>query len=242
MLVVIAVAAIFTTINIENILAQRPTRGSFGGGGFRGGSSVHMSRGTFGRTSFGRVNYGRPVIHHVGYRGAINFGYRPYYSYYTYYRPFLGFRINVMPRGFYSFYFGPDMFYYNEGLFYRQYDNAYEVVAPPLGAEVKSLPSGSEQVVINGQNYYEFKGVYYTQKVYPDGGVSYVVAGRDGVLNTKDVNVKEYQIGDIVDQIPDGSREVTIKNEKYLVSPDDVYYEEVMDGNNVRYRVIGKLF
>ena len=140
------------------------------------------------------------------------------------------------------FYYGANQFYYSGGLFYQQNNSQYEVVTPPVGAEVPNLPSDANQVTINGVDYYEYKGVYYTQKQNADGKAVYVVAGKDGVLNTTDGPVDTHNVGDIINQLPEGCREVTIKNEKYFVSPDDVYYEEVVDGNNITYRVIGKLF
>jgi len=148
----------------------------------------------------------------------------------------------VLPYGYYPFYFGANQFYYSGGLFYQQNDNQYEVVTPPVGAEVPNLPSEANLVTINGQDYYEYKGVYYTQTTNADGKTVYVVAGKDGVLNTGDNPVDSHQIGDIIDQLPEGCREVTIKDEKYFVSPDDVYYEEVINGDKTGYRVIGKLF
>jgi len=234
---------------------------SRGGGSISRQPSMHApSRGSF---SPGRVgvrperpgySYNRPGYrpgsgYRPGYRPGYGyrpgFGrpyYRPYYSYYNFYRPFLGFRIGVLPYGYYPFWFGANQFYYSGGLFYQQNNSQYEVVTPPVGAEVPNLPSDANLVTINGVDYYEYKGVYYTQKENADGKTVYVVAGKDGILNTTDGPVDTHQIGDIINQLPEGCREVTIKNEKYFVSPDDVYYEEIVDGNNITYRVIGKLF
>jgi len=222
-----------------NRISQAPSRGgnlSFGGRPERPGY----------RPSPGYRPGNRPG---VGYRP--NYGYRPgygnrygraYYGYYNYYRPFIGFRLNVLPFGYYPFYYGSDQYYYSGGLFYRQYENNYQVVIPPVGAEVPNLPTEAELVTIDGVDYYEYKGVYYTQGTNKDGKAVYIVAGKDGVLNTTDGPVDTHQIGDIINVLPDGCREVTIKNEKYYVSPDDVYYEEVINGNTTSYRVIGKLF
>jgi hypothetical protein len=278
-LVVLAVAALVSTVNLNTASAQRPSRGggSVSGGGGRS-SSVSPSRGgsisrqpSMQAPSGNRISqssgnrgsirperqgysYNRPGYRpSPGYRPGYNyrpgyayrgsrFGYRPYYSYYNYYRPFLGFRINVLPFGYYPFYYGPNQFYYSGGLFYQQNNDNYEVVAPPVGAEVPNLPKEAQEVTINGQTYYEYKGVYYTETTSKDGKTVYVVAGKDGVLNTGDAAGNDYQIGDIIDQLPEGCREVTIKDEKYFVSPDDVYYEAVVDGNKTSYRVIGKLF
>lgn len=228
---------------------QAPSRGGIQGpsrGSYRPSPGISGPGGRPVRPSYG---YNRPG-YRPGYRpggGYIRpgYGYRPsygYYGYHNYYRPFIGFRLNVLPYGYYPFYFGPDQYYYSGGLFYRQYENNYQVVVPPVGAEVPNLPSDANLVTIDGVDYYEYKGVYYTQGTNADGKTVYVVAGKDGVLNTTDGPVDTHQIGDIINQLPEGCREVTIKNEKYFVSPDDVYYEEVINGNTTSYRVIGKLF
>jgi len=258
-LVVFAAVAIISAVNVENAGAQRPSRSSGGRSGsvapFRVGGSVSRGSGMIRsnnriaqaprgyssgiRTTRPGFGYHRPSY---GYRpGYGRTFYRPYYSYYNFYRPFLGFRIGVLPYGYYPFYFGANQFYYSGGLFYQQNNNQYEVVVPPVGAQVPSLPEEAKLVTINGTDYYEYKGVYYTQRQNADGATVYVVAGKDGVLNT-DGPVDTHEIGEIIDALPDGCREVVIKNEKYFVSPDDVYYEEVVDGNNTSYRVIGKLF
>ena len=269
-LVVFAAAAMIATLSIESVSAQRPSRSGGGGGSFGGGRSglIGSSRGggSFsrqpamrapGRGSFsagirsGRPGYAynrpgyRPGYGRPGYGYRFGYGrpyYRPYYRYYNFYRPFLGVRIGVLPYGYYPFWYGPTQFYYSGGLFYQQNNDQYEVVTPPVGAEVPNLPSEANQVTINGIDYYEYKGVYYTQKENADGKTVYIVAGKDGVLNTTEGSVDAHNIGDIINQLPEGCREVTIKNEKYFVSPDDVYYEEVVDGTNITYRVIGKLF
>jgi len=47
------------------------------------------------------------------------------------------------------------------------------------------------------------------------------------------------EIGTRFDKLPEGSKMVVLKKEKYYVSPAGVYYQEVIDGNNVRYEVTG---
>jgi hypothetical protein len=194
------------------------------GGGFRGGY-----RGGF------RGGYGRP-----GYYGH-GFG-RPYYGYYNFYRPYLGFSLSVLPFGYYPFFYGDAQFYYSGGLYYRQYDNEYKVVVPPVGAEVPSIPTEAEQVTVNGQTYYEYKGVYYSPIEKADGKTAYVIAGKDGVLNTNDGDISAgsgAKLGDMVNSLPEGSREVNVKGQKLYVSEDGVYYEEVVSGNQITYKVVG---
>ncbi|QNK64969.1 hypothetical protein H7F33_11975 [Pedobacter sp. PAMC26386] len=214
-------------------------RGRGGGGG---GRSFHgPSVGSFGGR--GSVHTGVRAGYH--YR-PVGWGYRrPYYSYRSFYRPYLGFGISVLPFGYYPFFYGADQFYYSGGLFYRQYDDQYKVVVPPIGAEVPNLPSDAESVVINGQTYYEYKGVYYSEQKDADGKTTYIVAGKDGVLNTdnngNDNNADNGpQIGDVVSQLPEGYKEVMVKGSKYYVSDYGVYYEQIFDGGKVSYKVIGK--
>ncbi|UKT64053.1 DUF6515 family protein [Pedobacter mucosus] len=231
----------------NNKISQAPNRGNIGPGQNNiGRTNVRPQRSGY---SYNRLGIGgrsgynyRPGGKYRPGFGRQGYNNRGYYGYYNYYRPFIGFRLNVLPYGYYPFYYGQDQFYYSGGLFYRQYENNYQVVIPPVGAEVPTLPSDANLVTIDGVDYYEYKGVYYTQTQSADGKTVYVVAGKDGVLNTTDGPIDTHQIGDIIAQLPEGCREVTIKNEKYFVSPDDVYYEEVVDGSKITYRVIGKLF
>jgi hypothetical protein len=243
--------ALMSLFSLNEALAQRPSRGHSGGGGrpSMGGGSHGPSRPSMrppsrpSGPSHGHI--GRPPVHirpGFGHRPGYRPFHRPYYGYYNFYRPYLGLSINVLPYGYYPFYFGPDQFYYSGGLFYRQYDNSYKVVVPPVGAQVPSIPSDAKEVVINGQTFYEYKGVYYNTTQDANGKTVYVVAGKDGVLNT-DGNTGDTNngplVGDVVEQLPDGCREVFIKGEQYYVSEDGVYYEKVVTDGKVSYKVIG---
>jgi hypothetical protein len=68
------------------------------------------------------------------------------------------------------------------------------------------------------------------------------VVGKDGKLNTDEEYTEDGPIiGDIVDELPADCRTVTLNGNKYYVSPDDVYYEEIAGPNNtIRYKVVGK--
>lgn len=177
------------------------------------------------------------------YRPGYGF-HRPYYGFYNYYRPFIGVRINVLPFGYYPFYYGPDRFYYSGGFFYRQYDDGYRVVVPPVGAEVPDIPKEAKVIVINGQTYYEYKGVYYNTTTDANGKTIYVVAGKDGVLETEkdaapDISNDLPKEGDIVNELPANVRDVVIKGTLYYVSEEGVYYEKIVEGNKITYKVIG---
>ncbi|WP_432709130.1 DUF6515 family protein [Pedobacter sp.] len=202
-----------------------------------------------------RPNYsGRPT----NYRGPVSS--RPYYGrpgyvyryrspfygrFYNYYRPYIGFSLSVLPFGYYPFYFGNIQFFYSGGLFYRQNDKEYKVVVPPVGAEVPNLPKEAQEVTVNGQVFYEYKGVYYMARENAEGKTVYVIAGKDGILNTTNGQVPAddtndaVRVGDEVDQLPEGSAEISLKGAQYYVSPDGVYYEKVFTDDKVIYKVVG---
>jgi hypothetical protein len=209
---------------------------SGGGGSSGGGSGLSFSRGGFGGgSSFGsmRPSYG------FGYRSpfAYNYGYgfRPGFGYMGY--PSLGFYLNSLPFGYYPFYMGASMFYYADGTFYQPYDNGYVVTAPPVGAAIPSLPKGAKSIMIDNQQFYEYHGIYYKVIVNDKGDTVYVVAGKDGVLNTSredgsgSADVAAPQVGDVITQLPSNTRGVTLNGKKYYVGADDIYYEAIKDGD-----------
>lgn len=180
-----------------------------------------------------------------GFRGGLGFGFRTggygrgFYGY-----PGLGYRLSVLPYGYYPFYWGSDLYYYYGGIFYRPYDGGgYEVTVPPVGAEVPGLPKRASSIMINGQQFYEFNGVYYQAVVSDKGKTVYVIAGKDGVLNTDGSdgsvdNPPAPQVGDVINQLPENCRKVKLNGKKYYVSPDGIYYEEFTDANNMpAYRI-----
>jgi len=229
--------------------------GGGGGGGFsRGGGSVGGSfRGSVGFSTGYRngLNLGLGLAYRNG------FGYRNFYGY-----PSLGFYFNTLPFGYYPFYMGSSLFYYYDGIFYSPFNDGYVVTAPPVGAAVPSLPRGAKQIMIDNQQFFEYNGVYYKIIINDkgDNGVYYkiiindkgdkvyVVAGKDGVLNTEkndgsngDDNGAVNQVphvGDIVEQLPENARRVTLNGKKYYVTAEDIYLEETRDANgNTVYRI-----
>lgn len=189
-------------------------------------------------------------------------GYYNYHGYYNaYYLPRLGYSLSVLPYGYYPFYWGPYQYYYSAGLFYRYNNNQYTVVEPPVGAAIKDLPDNAQSIVINGAQYYELNGVYYQPITKDDGSVVYEVVGKDGVLNTDDGSSAQGQqgavqgsgsaqvempavrlpkVGDKVNNIPSDYRKVSINGQKYLMTADGYYYQEMFDNdNNKSYKVVG---
>jgi len=179
-------------------------------------------------------------------------GGRPYAGYYnahgyynSFYAPHLGFRLNVLPYGYYPFYFGPYQYFYSDGLYYQYENNQYSVVEPPIGAAINTLPNNAQSIVINGIQYYELNGVYYQPITKDDGTVVYQVAGKDGELNTDgngdmQVAVPVLKIGDMFNSLPEGTRTININGQRLYVSPDDYYYQETRDNNNNKvYKIVG---
>jgi hypothetical protein len=197
-------------------------RGAFhGGGGIRIGGSVGGLGGGFGVST------------------RLGGFFRPDFGYYGY--PHIGFYSGDLPYGYYPFWYGPYQYYYAEGIFYTPYNGGYQVTTPPVGAAVPSLPRGAKSIMIDNQQYYEFNGVYYKIVINDKGQKVYVVAGKNGVLNTDASAAQEDnapRVGDIVGQLPDNCRKISLNGKHYFVAPDDIYYEQVKDNNGITaYRI-----
>lgn len=239
--------------------------GSMGGGGFRGGSaggsfrggsvgsinrapsvsSGVRARGGFSSSYHPSTRYygGSRIVrgggYGYGYRRPYYGYYRPYGNFYNYYAPYIGLSYGFLPWGYSSLYFGANQFFYNNGMFYRQYDDGdYRVVAPPIGAEVKKLPRKAKQVTVDGEQYFEKDGVYYQPVTKSEGKVMYKVTGKDGDLDTGSGENGMPLVGDVVDNLPGETRIVTLNGQKYFVSQDDVYYQQLSDGDKTQYKVV----
>ncbi|MFD0752327.1 DUF6515 family protein [Mucilaginibacter calamicampi] len=219
----------------------------------RRGVDVNIARGSgaFGRPStrqlagsnrvyrvWDGLPYGRNYIS-VRPQG-VYYNHNGYYS--SYYAPRIGLSVSVLPYGYYPFYYGPSLYYYGGGMYYQQTDNTFTVVEPPIGAEVKQLPDNAQSIVINGVQYYELNGVYYQPITKDDGTLSYQIAGKDGELNTDDVNAQDappIQVGDLVDNLPEDYRKINLNGEKYYVTPSGYYLQDAGDENGKKvYKII----
>ena len=189
------------------------------------------------------------------YFGGVPYYYNQgfYYGYYGgYYQPLFppfGLRIGVLPIGYSRFYLGVDPFYYYNGVYYRPYDdNSYQVVDAPMGATVSSLPKGARSVVINGEKFYELNGTYYKADRDANGNDIFVVVGKNGEINNSGDESDNStmspstipQIGDIVTQLPEGSKITTINGEKLYLTPDHTYLKEESINGSVQYKVVGQ--
>ena len=166
---------------------------------------------------------------------------RGYYA--TYYTPQIGFRLGVLPIGYYPFYWGQDQYFYSDGLYYTQQDNNYTVVEPPIGATINKLPSKAQAIAINGMQYYELNGVYYQPITRDDGSLAYQIAGKDGELTTADAGSSPDdlpQVGDMVDNLPEGCKILRLNGQKYYVSQEGYYFQEAVDTNGDKvFKIVG---
>jgi len=215
---------------------------------------------------YGNV-YGRRTVFMYGPRYtviphsfiSINFGGHPYYYnrgyYYGYYAgyyqpifPPFGLHISVLPFGYSTIFIGAIPYYYYNGIYYRQYDNSnYEVVDAPMGATVSALPKGARSVIINGEKLYELNGTYYKADRDSNGNDVFIVVGKNGVINnTADEQINQnytpqsLQIGDIINQLPEGSKVVTVNGQQLYETPDNIYLQEESGNGSVDYKVVGK--
>ena len=211
-----------------------------------------------------RYNYGLNYNYYPAYQ------YRSFYQSpysYSHFGPSFGFRINILPFGYSPFYIGNDPFYYYQGIYYRPYINGgYEVTAPPLGAVIKHLPTGFKVTILNGQKYFELGGTFYEEEISAKNKLQYRVVGINGVINTEDqavernldtsdgkANVNDYtpsanattdvqinQDGKKIDQLPANSKVVIINKQKLYLTPNGVYYQEIIDADNkLSYENVG---
>lgn len=180
--------------------------------------------------------------------------YRPYGSYFNLIIPPVGIHLNVLPSGYRTFYYGGEPYYYYNGIFYDRHNDYYEVINAPIGAQLPELPGGARVVVINNEKFYELNGTYYKETIKDNGEIWYTVTGKHGVLNTdqdeesnnpdyKDNNSNSHsttEIGDIADELPENTKVVVINKQKLYLAPDGTYYSEVIENNEVHYKVVGK--
>jgi hypothetical protein len=242
--------------NVGNIRASTSVgirSNSIGGGahlGIAGGRMYRSIPRSFMRLSFG----GYPYYFYDG----LFYGY--YGGYYGSIFPPFGISIGALPYGYWGFNFGGFPYYYHSGIYYRQNENQYEVVQAPVGASVPRIPKEAKVVVVNNEKYFEYNGTYYKEYVKEDGTIWYLIAGLNGVLNTNEntqdafvqntapnaptVNsmtpAVQLNIGDIVDSLPADCKAVIVNNHKYFVSTNSVFFEEFIENNTLKYKVVGK--
>ncbi len=196
----------------------------------------------------------------ISYTFGGGYWYRPYGGYYNMIFPPVGISIGYLPYGYSTFYMGPSMFFYLNGIYYMQNaDRSYRVVDPPMGAVVNSLPHQARKVVVNGETFYELNGTYYRKDVNEKGKTVYTVVGKNGKIdNTPAPSQPQSQpqtqpqtqpqiqaqaspnIGDVYDKLPDGSKSITLNGATYFVAPDNTYYKEINDEQGKGYQVVEK--
>jgi len=230
-----------------------------------GGGGVHLgiAGGRMYRSiprSFMRLSYGGyPYYFYDG----LFYGY--YGGYYGSIFPPFGISIGSLPYGYWGFNYGGFPYYYHSGIYYRQKENQYEVVQAPVGASVPRIPKEAKVVVVNNEKYFEYNGTYYKEYVKDDGTIWYLIAGLNGVLNTNETNQQAavqnngvqnggisasasttivpatpLNIGDIVDALPSDCKAVIVNNRKYFVSSNNIFFEEFIENNTLKYKVVGK--
>ncbi len=241
----------------------------FGGGfsshynsGFRMGASVGYSARVLPYGGIYRLPSSHIRLSFGGYPYYFADGlfYAAYGDYFGLVAPPFGLTLGFLPRGYWGFNWGGYPYYYYSGVFYKPTeDKKYQVVVPPVGVEVPNIPKDAKPIVVNDQKLYEYLGTYYKEVMGADGKIKYIVQGKDGVLNTD--NVKEQNnvtnntvapntnipatiytpsVGDIVLQLPSQTMIVIVNGKKLYVTPEHIYYEEFVDGNVLKYKIVGK--
>ncbi len=205
---------------------------------------------------FNRINH--PYINIVF--GGFNYQYyngvyyRPHGNYFQVIAPPIGIHINVLPVGYYRFKWRNNQpYYYYNGVFYNQYQNYYEVIQPPMGAKLPSLPAGAKPEIINGRKYYEYAGTFYAEEYNANNEILYTVVGVHGVLDNTEVAQLPVISNNDINQIPltvdpEQTQSVTYgiiqtlpanckvveeNGQKYYLSPQNIYYQEVIGTDGI---------
>lgn len=173
------------------------------------------------------------------YHYANGYFYRPFGASFRIVIPPVGIFINILPRGYRTIHYpGGDCYYYN-GTYYRQNNNRYEVIDAPAEAVVPGMLAGAKTVIINNEKLYELNGTYYKEEVNNNGDISYKVVGKKGEETTAET-VAGLQTGETIAQLPEGSKAIVINGKKFYVSPSNEYFEEITQGDNLAYKMVGK--
>ncbi|MEI6946882.1 DUF6515 family protein [Paraflavisolibacter sp. H34] len=190
-------------------------------------------------------SYPRPVV--VVPRAVVPYRYYPGPVYprigasVSIFTPNIGVHISTLPFGYRPVWLGPSLFFYYQGTFYRRTSRDYEVVNAPIGAEVPDLPERARVVVIDNNKYYELDGTFFRETIRPNGDTWYTVTGKDGgqVVQLPPQSSAPAAVGDVLTALPQGCKVIVLNNQKYYVAPDDTYYQEVIENNQIFYKVAG---
>jgi len=82
------------------------------------------------------------------------------YNHDRYYPP-RGYKVRILPRGYYTARYRGIPHYYHGGIWYRPYGPRFVVVAPPIGVVVPFLPVFYTTVWLGGIPYYYADHAYY---------------------------------------------------------------------------------
>ncbi len=203
----------------------------------------------------GRVDERRDYRYDVRQSYAPPRDYRPspqqHHPRYTHFYP--GRRFHSLPRSYHHVTYNHHHYYYHDGIFFRLLDGLYVVVDAPIGAVVASLPSGLIQLSIGGRLYYTDYDTYYR---WDDHQAGYVVSAPPHVVvqtapqtiivqppaqtlvveQPSPVNGTHYTPGQLLEQLPPGSRSVTIDTIQYFLY-GDTYFRPITINGGVRYLV-----
>lgn len=172
------------------------------------------------------------------YRYADGYFYRPFGASFRIVIPPVGIYVNILPRGYRAIYYPGGSCYYYNGTYYRSYNSRYEVIEAPIGAAVPELIANAKTVVVNNEKLYEMNDTYYKEEIGSNGDIIYKVVGKKGEqVSNKDV--AGLQVGETIGQLPDGSKAIVINGKKLYVSPTNEYFEEIVQGDNLSYKMVG---
>ncbi len=126
-----------------------------------------------------------------------------------------GYRVNKLHTNAFHFVLGGLSYHYLSGAFYKSYYDGYRVVRAPVGALIYDLPHGYTRVYINDRSYYRYDDIYY-RRDYDRSGYRVVEEPIEYKSYAPSADsFYQYQLGDILHNLPIGSIEVIIDGIRY---------------------------
>jgi len=115
--------------------------------------------------------------------------------------------------------FGPQYFYYDNGVFFAPATGGFSVIAAPVGAVIPALPYGYTTTIVNNMPYYYYGGTFYTMT--PNRTYQVIRAPQ----------------GAIVGQLPQGAQQINVQGNS-IMEYGGAYYQPIMQNNESAYEVV----
>jgi len=220
-------------------------RGYGGRGGWFGHGGWYYHGGFFGSIYGPRLGFSigfLPYGYYSFYWGDMPYFYSGGYFYqydndqYTVVQPPVGAEVNALPRNAQSIVINGQQYYEVNGVYYVAITKDDGSLAYQVAGKDGELNTGDDQGAAPDQGGQGDQGYAPAPNNQQYGNP----APQDNAPQNVQSDGSGPQVGDLVAELPRGTRRMTIDGKKLYVSPDDVYYQETRDNNNQKaYKIVG---